>query len=218
MDLRMPFGINAAPEEFECKLHEHLSDLQGVEVLRDDILVIGSGDTLEKATLDHDENLLELLKRASVVNLKFNSKNLNLRHVLSSEGLKPDPKKVTAISEMPKPTSKQQARSLLGFVNYLAKFPPRLSEIAQPISQLTIKDAKFIWTKQYADSFEEIKRLVTRHPELKNYDMKSEVTIQCDASEKGLEPSCCRMANQSHLHPERSHKWNNGTPRSRRNA
>ena len=37
--LRMPFGVNAAPEEFECKLQEHLSDLNGVDVLRDDILV-----------------------------------------------------------------------------------------------------------------------------------------------------------------------------------
>ena len=33
----MPFGVNAAPEEFECKLHEQLGDLDGVEVLRDDI-------------------------------------------------------------------------------------------------------------------------------------------------------------------------------------
>ena len=189
----MPFGINAAPEEFKCKLHEHLSDLQGVEVLRDDILVIGSGDTLDEATLDHDENVLKLLKHAREVILKFNHKKLNLRkpevkymgHVLSSEGLKPDPNKVAAVSEMPKPISKQQALSLLGFINYLAKFLPLLSEIAQPIRELTVKDAKFIWTKQH-DSFEEIKKLVTRHPVLKYFDMNSEVTIQCDASEKGL--------------------------------
>ena len=31
--LRMPFGVSAAPEEFECKVHEHLSDLEGVAVL-----------------------------------------------------------------------------------------------------------------------------------------------------------------------------------------
>ena len=192
--LRMPFGVNAAPEEFECKLHEHLSDLQGVEILRDDILVIGSGDTLEEATADHDENLLKLLKRAREVNLKFNGKKLNLRkpevkymgHLLSSEGLKPDPDKVSAVSEMPKPTTKQEALSLLGFVNYLAKFLPRLSEIAQPIRQLTSKDAKFIWSKPHDQSFEQIRNLVTRHPVLKYYDMHAEVTIQCDASEKGL--------------------------------
>ena len=37
----MPFGVNSAPEEFECKLQEHLSDLNGVDVLRDDVLVQG---------------------------------------------------------------------------------------------------------------------------------------------------------------------------------
>ena len=103
--------------------------------------MIGSGDTLEKATLDRDENFLKLLKRAREVNLRFNSKKLNLRkpevkymaHVLSCEGLKPDPNKVNAVSEMPKPTFKQEVLSLLGFVNYLSKFLPRLSEIAQPI-------------------------------------------------------------------------------------
>lgn len=69
----MPFGVNAAPEEFECKLQEHLSDLNGVDVLRDDILVSGSGDTIEEANADHDANLIRLRQRARKVNLKFNS-------------------------------------------------------------------------------------------------------------------------------------------------
>ena len=103
-----------------------------MEVLRDDILVTGTGDTIEEANADHDANLLELLQRARKVNLKFNSKKLNLRkpevkymgHVLSTEGLKPDPDKIQAVSKMPKPTCKQETLSLLGFVNYLAKFLP----------------------------------------------------------------------------------------------
>ena len=43
--LRMPFGISLAPEEFERRLHEQLSGLDGVDILRDDILVAGYGDT-----------------------------------------------------------------------------------------------------------------------------------------------------------------------------
>ena len=133
-----------------------------------------------------------LLKRARKVNLKFNSKKLNLRkpevkymgHVLSREGLKPDPDKVQAVSEMPKPTCKQETLSLLGFVNYLAKFLPRLSEIAQPIRELTKKDARFIWSRQHDEAFEQIRKLVTSHPVLKYYDTNAEVTLQCDASEK----------------------------------
>lgn len=83
-------------------------------------------------------------------NLKFNSKKLNLRksevmgYVLTSEGLKPDPDKIQAVSKMPKPTCKQQTLSLLGFVNYLAKFLPRLSEIAHPVRELTTKNRSFV--------------------------------------------------------------------------
>ena len=107
-------------------------------------------------------------------------------HVLTSEGLKPDPDKIQAVSKMPKPTCKQETLSLPGFVNYLAKFLPRLSEIAHPIRELTTKNRSFVWSKQNDEAFEEIKTLVTRHPVLQYYDMTEEVTIQCDASEKGL--------------------------------
>ena len=39
--LRTPFGISVAPEEFQCKLHEKLTEIEGVEILRDDLLVVG---------------------------------------------------------------------------------------------------------------------------------------------------------------------------------
>ena len=69
--LRMPFGINLAPEEFECKLHEKLDELPGVMVLRDDILVVGYGETQEEAEANHDDNLKTLLDRARRVKLKL---------------------------------------------------------------------------------------------------------------------------------------------------
>ncbi|CAB4031928.1 Hypothetical predicted protein [Paramuricea clavata] len=192
--LRLPFGVNTAPEEFECKLQEKLSDLRGVEVLRDDMLVMGYGDTQEEAERNHDENLKGLLDRAREVNLKLNSKKMNLRrtevkfmgHLISRDGLKPDPEKIAAVQHMPKPTGKQEMLSLLGFINYLAKFLPKLAEIAQPLRDLTLKDARFLWSSQHDKAFAEVKNLVSKHPVLKYYDVSEEVTIQCDASEKGL--------------------------------
>ena len=192
--LRMPFGICSAREEFESTLHEQLGDLEGVKVLRDDMMVIGYGDTQDEANKNHDENLLRLLKRAREINLKFNKKKLNLRrsevkfmgHVLTSDGLKPDAHKVKAVAEMPRPTTKQETLSLVGFVNYLAKFLPRLSEVAHSLRELTTKNARFVWSSQHDKSFTEVKKLVSAHPVLKYYDMDAEVTIQCDASEKGL--------------------------------
>ena len=163
-------------------------------VLRDDILVVGNGETLDEANKNHDENLVRLLDSARQVNLCLNSSKLHLRksevrfmgHLITSKGLEPDLDKVKAVEEMPEPTTKQELKSLLGFVNYLSKFLPKLSEVAQPLRDLTAKEAKFIWSTQHAKSFKEIRELVVEHPDLKYYDPSEEATIQCDVREVGL--------------------------------
>lgn len=57
-------------------------------------------------------------------------------HVTSSEGLKPDPKKVKAIQNMPPPTNKKELQTMLGMITYLAKFAPLLSDITKPMIRL----------------------------------------------------------------------------------
>ena len=98
---RVLFGINIAPEEFKCQLYKVLTDLDGVEIIRDDLLVAGYGDTLREAEENHDPNLRKLLERTRFVNMKINSKKIKLKetevkfkgHVISKDGLKTDPKK-----------------------------------------------------------------------------------------------------------------------------
>ena len=60
--LRMHFGISSAPEEFQHRHHEVLENLNGVEVIADDILVYGRGETYEEALADRDKNLEALLQ------------------------------------------------------------------------------------------------------------------------------------------------------------
>lgn len=60
----MPFEISLAPEEFKRNLQEKLTDLEGVEVIRDDILVMRFGETQEQAPRNHDENMIKLLESA----------------------------------------------------------------------------------------------------------------------------------------------------------
>ena len=62
----------------------------------------------------------------------------------------------------------------------------RLSEVAQPLRNLTLTNAQFMWSEQHDKAFDEVKKLVANHPVLKYYDINDEVTIQCDASERGL--------------------------------
>ena len=154
---------------------------------------MGRGDNEEEANQNHDENLVRLLEQARKAILRLNSSKMNLRksevrfmgHLITKDGLKPDPEKVRTVQEMPKPTSKKELLSLLGFVNYLSKFLQRLPEVTQPLRE-TAKEAKFIWSPQHETAFQEVRELVVRHPVLKYYDLKEEVTVQCDSSEYGL--------------------------------
>ena len=59
----MPFGISAASEVFQRKMHELFEGIKGFEVMADDFIAVGYGDTFEEAAQDHDKNLLLFLQR-----------------------------------------------------------------------------------------------------------------------------------------------------------
>ena len=138
----MPFRIATAPEEYQRRQHEVLEGLLGIYVIADDMLITGQGESKEEELKDHDRNLVALLERAREVNLKLNPKKLKLRlsevpfigHLLTSTGVKPDPEKVRAVQKMPVQDGKTSAEKVkavqrfIGFVNYLAKFVPHLTD------------------------------------------------------------------------------------------
>ena len=87
---------------------------------------------------------------------------------------------------MPKPDNVKAVRRFCGFVNYLPKFLPRLAEVLEPIQQLTHKEVPWQWQYEHDAAFEKVKELVTQAPLLKYYNPEEELTVQCDASDKGL--------------------------------
>ena len=70
--------------------------------------------------------------------LKLRLKEVSfMGHVFTSEGLKVDPEKAKAVLEMPRPEDVEGVQRLNGFVNYLARFLPKLSDHMEPIRRLT---------------------------------------------------------------------------------
>lgn len=146
--LKLPFGVSVAPEIYQRKQHELLAGLKGVEPIADDILVVGCGDTDEEAMKDHDRKLLEFMDRCREVKLRHSLKKLQFRvrevkfhgHILSAEGLRVDPEKVRAVQDMPLPTDAKAVQRLIGFMAYLAKFTPHLSEVCEPLRRLLDRD------------------------------------------------------------------------------
>ena len=107
-------------------------------------------------------------------------------HRLTKEGLSPDTLKIKAIQEMPQPDCKKAVERFLGCLQYLSHFLPQLAKVAAPLRQLTEHSAIFTWQSQQEEAFQSLKKMITMSPVLKFYDVTEEVTIQYDASEKGL--------------------------------
>ena len=98
---------------------------------------------------------------------------------------KPAQRKVSAIVNMPAPTCKKQVQSFIGMVNYLSKFSARLSELVEPIRELSKDKVPFIWRPEHLEAFKQMKGIV-RAPILAYYNPKKETILQTDASIKGL--------------------------------
>ena len=75
---RMLFGINSAPDVWQRKMQEHIEGLYGVEVIADDFVVVGFGNTLEEWHADHDRNACAFLQHCRE-NLKLKKEKAQLR-------------------------------------------------------------------------------------------------------------------------------------------
>ena len=124
--LRMPFSISSAPEVWQRTMHEFIEGLQGVEVIADDFIIAGFGDTKEEAYKSLEQNERFFFTTCREWNLKLNRDKVkraqtNVRFMgrkLTAEGLKPDPAKVEAITAMPETDSVTALKCFLGMVNY----------------------------------------------------------------------------------------------------
>jgi hypothetical protein len=168
--------------------------LQGVEFVADDFVVVGCGDTLQDAVNDHEQNLRAFLQRCTAKGLKLNSNKVRLRmqevpfigHVATDKGLRADPAKIQAITNMRRPVDVAGVQCLLGMAQYLAKFLPHLSDLTKPLRDLTHKEVEWVWDQPQEHAFNKLLEAITNTPVLRYYNLAEEVTIQCDASQTGL--------------------------------
>ena len=68
----------------------------------------------------------------------------------------------------------------------VSKFLPQLADVMEPLRRLTRKDTEWTWSEKQDKAFSEVKRLVSQAPVLSYYQPDRPLSIQCDASQKGL--------------------------------
>ena len=130
----LAMGLTNANDTFEQCLRDILHGLDGVFNIPDDILV--TGETYE----EFKNSVIRFLDQCMEKDLHLNADKFKLDydtvtffgHLLTKDGIKPDPKKVKDIREWPVPKDIKEFQSFLGAVNYLARFIPHLYVLSKP--------------------------------------------------------------------------------------
>ena len=97
-----------------------------------------------------------------------------------------DPSKVQDVLNWKSLKSVHQIRQFLGLASYYRRFIPEFSKIAQPMTKLLLKDAKFVWSLACEEAFQALKKLLTSAPVLAQPDIDRPFGVYCDASRIGL--------------------------------
>ena len=186
--LRLPFGLICAQDIFQKKVDEAFGDLPGVTGIADDIVIYGRDQS------DHDANLRAVMERARETGLRFNPDKCKIRcteipffgNIISDSGLRPDPQKTEAILNMDPSASLADLQTFLGMVQFLSRFVPNLASLSANLWDLTKKSSEFQWGPEHQSAVDKVKEAVTSTSSLQYFDSTKPVTIQVDASTRGL--------------------------------
>ena len=159
--LVMPMGLKNASQTLQRYMDSVLADSNNTIVYCDDILLF----TPVESHLQELDLLLRKLHSAGLVVNRAKSQfmccEINfLGHNIRQDGILPSNVKIQAIIDYAVPTKLRQLRRFIGMANFLRKFIPNLSHMANPLFHLTKKDVKYVWNDECQQAFDDIKAAI----------------------------------------------------------
>ena len=155
--LVMSFGLTNAPTVFMDTMNRVFHDYldQFTIIFIDNILVYS------KMPKEHNEHLRKALERprreklyAKLEKCEFWLDSVSfLGHIISGEGVAIDLKKVKVVVERTRPTSVFEIWSFLGLAGYYRRFIEGFLKLSRPLTDLTRRNAHFVWTDECEQSF-----------------------------------------------------------------
>jgi RNase H-like domain found in reverse transcriptase len=174
-------GLSVSPDIYQQKMSNVFVDMPEVIVYIDDILIITKGSFQE-----HLKVLEEVIRHLARHQLKVHAETEFLGFTLCREGIRPQEKKVEAIQALQTPKNVKQVRSILGLVNYYKQFIPHRSGLLAPLTALTRKKTKFVWSAECERSLATVKQALSKNIVLTFPEFEKPFEIYTDASKVQL--------------------------------
>ena len=183
----MPFGLCNASATFSRLMEQVLTDLcwSRCLVYLDDVLAFGT--SFQQAL----ENLRAVFQRFRGANLKLKAKKCEffrrkveyLGHRVSGEGIQPSLDKIQGLHGIETPKNLGEVRTFLGFTGYYRRFVKNYSHLAAPLTGLTKKGVRFMWSEDQERAFQSLKEALERAPLLHYVRPKTPFILDTDASD-----------------------------------
>ncbi|XP_063794647.1 uncharacterized protein LOC134949877, partial [Pseudophryne corroboree] len=195
---RMPFGLCNTPATFQ-RVMEHCLGQHNFEMVLlylDDVIIFS------KSYEDHLQHLEEVFQQLTKCGLKLKPTKCHLLkpkvqylgHVVSAEGVMPNPEKVRVVRDWPVPKTVRDVRSYLGFVGYYRRFVEHFAKVAAPLHELLRGQfgrerrgsSPVQWGEKQQQAFHQLKTSLTEAPLLAYPDYEQPFHVCTDASHRGL--------------------------------
>ena len=203
--LVMPFGLSNAPATFQARINEVLHPFLDVfcTAYIDDILIYSNDLKIHR---QHVRLVLQALQEAGlqldIKKCEFEVTEVAyLGMIISTSGVKMDPKKVQCIVDWEDPKDLKDVQAFLGFANFYRRFIKNFSRIARPLVALTKKNAKFDWSRACSNAFSKLKNAFISAPVLRHFDPSREIFVEVDASDHVSAAVLSQKDDGGTLHP-----------------
>ena len=204
----MPFGLANAPATFQNMMNDIFRDMidMGVVIYLDDILIYSENEqdhvALVKRVLDRlQEHQLALAPDKC----EWHRSKINfLGYIISEEGIEMDQEKIQTVLDWEAPGAVKEVQSFLGFANFYRRFIEGYSKLTRPLTDLTKKSEKYIWSKECQTAFDSLKKRFTSAPILRHFDPELECILECDASDFAIGAILSQHV-EERLHPVAFH-------------
>jgi hypothetical protein len=149
---KIPFGMMNAGATFQRAMDVAFVGEKDkfMVIYLDDITIFSKSDD------EHLQHLEKIFRKCRRYGISLNPRKSHfampegklLGHIISTGGIKIDPKRVEAIQEIAIPRNKKSIQSFIGRINFLRRFVPNFAEIIRPITNMLKKDVVIKWSQR----------------------------------------------------------------------